>query len=70
MCNSSCKIFLTVSLLAFTASKIIRMLIRRSTHTIWLILVTVSGVETVTGWPGHWSSSVLFPPSLKRLHHS
>ena len=56
----------------FIASAIIRMFIRRSAHTISIFFfsVTVSGVETVTGRSGRWSSSVLSRPSLKRLHHS
>uniref|UniRef100_A0A224Y0P2 Secreted protein n=1 Tax=Panstrongylus lignarius TaxID=156445 RepID=A0A224Y0P2_9HEMI len=62
MFNSSCKIFLTVSLSAFIVSAIIRMLIRRSPRTISLISVTVCGVETETGRAGRWSSSVLFRP--------
>uniref|UniRef100_A0A224Y0N3 Putative secreted protein n=1 Tax=Panstrongylus lignarius TaxID=156445 RepID=A0A224Y0N3_9HEMI len=64
MFNSSCKIFLTVSLSAFTVSAIIQMLIRRSPRTISLILVTVCGVETETGRPGRWSSSVFCRPFI------
>ncbi len=57
MFNFSGKIFLTVSLLAFTVLAFIRMLTQWSLPTISLILVTVWGVRT--GWPGRWSSSVL-----------
>ena len=46
MFNSSCKFFLTVSLLAFTFSEIIQTLIRRSPCTTSMILVTVCRVET------------------------
>ncbi len=67
MFNSSCKIFLIVSLLAFTVSAFIRMLIQWSPHRISLILVTVCGVET--GWPGCGSSSVLSQLAENRLYH-
>ncbi len=59
---SSGKIFLTVSLSAFTVSVIIRMLIQWSPHTVILILVTVCGVETETCQSRHWSCSVLSRP--------
>ncbi len=67
---SSCSVFLTISLLAFTVTAIRRMLVRRSLCTISLILVTVCGVETETDRPGNWSSSVPSQPSENLLYHS